>query len=256
MQLQHFKLDIQNHVALVTLDRSPVNAMDRETREEGTALFGRLGEESSVRAIILTGAGKMFSAGADLNDRPDSSRPGAYPAHNRSVREFFQVLMECPKPVIAAINGPAIGAGFVLASCCDILLTDESAWISMPEVEVSLAGGVRHILRHFGASDARLLMYTARRVPARELHERGVVSACVRDGELLSRAMGIAREIASKSPSAVRAAKTSFLMTEELSVHSGYRYEQTQTILLAQGEDFREAQAAFREKRKANFASK
>src|SRR5207245_2934213 len=156
-------------VAVVTLNRPGVNANDRKLRGECITLFSTLRDDHRVRAIVLTGAVKMFSAGADLKDRPAVNRPGAYPIHHRSVRESFQAVVEGAKPVIAALNGPAVGAGFVLATCCDILIAQEDAWVSMPEVEVGLAGGVRHVLRHFGQSDARLLMYTARRVPAPEL---------------------------------------------------------------------------------------
>lgn len=252
-QFEYFKTELDAGVALVTMNRPAVNAIDRQLREQCIALFSALGDDPAVRAIVLTGAGKMFSAGADLKDRPDSTRPGAYPIHNRSVRECFQSVMECAKPVIAAINGPAIGAGLVLASCCDILLAQTDAWVSMPEVEVGLAGGVRHVLRHFGQSDARLMMYTARRIPAPELLRMGVLSACLPADKLVEGALDIAREIASKSPMAVSAAKASFLVTDELTVHSGYRWEQSQTVVLSQGADATEARLAFSEKRKPVF---
>ena len=124
--------------------------------------------------------------------------------------------MECEKPVIAAINGAAIGAGCVLALCCDILIASENAYFAMTEVDVGLAGGVAHVRRFFRESDARLLIYTARRMTGPELYRMGVVSACVPADALLDTARGIAREIAAKSPLAVRAAKRSFNITENL----------------------------------------
>src|ERR1044072_9078099 len=117
-----FKVEVADHVATVTLARPPVNAQNRKFREEIITIFDTLSDRSDVRSVVLTGEGKTFSAGADLKERPSFSREiGAYPRHNRIVRESFNAVMECEKPVIAAINGAAIGAGCVLALCCDIL---------------------------------------------------------------------------------------------------------------------------------------
>lgn len=250
-------LDVADFVATVTLARPPVNAQNRRFREEIIAVFDALNDRTDVRAVVLTGAGKTFSAGADLKERPGLSEDvGAYPRHNRIVRESFNAVMECEKPVIAAINGAAIGAGCVLALCCDILVAAENAYLAMTEVDVGLAGGVSHVRRFFGESDARLLIYTARRISGAELYRMGVVSACVPADALLATAQGIAAEIASKSPLAVRAAKRSFNVTEELPLRDGYRFEQSQTIALASSEDTKEAQRAFVEKRKPIFKGK
>ncbi len=202
--------------------RPPVNAQNRRFREEIVRIFDTLHDAPDVRAVVLTGEGRAFSAGADLNERPGlSEEAGAYPRHNRLVRAAFDSVMECEKPVIATINGAAIGAGCVLALCCDILVASESAFLSMTEVDVGLAGGVRHVLRHFGQSDARLMIYTARRIAGPELHRMNVVSACVPGAELMGTALGTAREIAGKVPFAVRAAKRSFTLTEEMPLHAG-----------------------------------
>lgn len=252
--LECFSVEIADYVATVTMRRPPVNAQTRQFREETMTIFDTLSDRTDVRAVILTGDGKTFSAGADLKERPMlAEQPGAYPRHNRIVRESFNAVMECEKPVIAAINGAAIGAGCVLALCCDILLAAEEGYLSMTEVNVGLAGGVRHVRRFFGESDARLMIYTARRIMGPDLLRMGVVSACVPGDELMGTALGIAREIAEKVPLAVRAAKRSFNVTEDMPLHGGYRFEQLQTVALASTEDTKEAQRAFAEKRKPVF---
>ena len=248
-----FLVDVADYVATVTINLPPVNAQNRRFREEITGLFDSLGERKDVRAIVLTGAGKTFSAGADLKDRPDPSVPGAYPTHSRMVREAFNCVMECEKPVIAAVNGAAIGAGCVLALCCDIIIAADAAFMSMTEVDYVLAGGVRHVRRHFGESDARLMIFTARRITGPELLRMGVASASVPSDELLTTALGFAREIATKSPAAVRAAKKSFNVTEQLPLQDGYKFEQSQTATLSTTDDFQEAKRAFAEKRKPKF---
>jgi enoyl-CoA hydratase len=251
-----FRVEVADHVATVTLARPPVNAQNRRFREEIIAIFDALSDRTDVRAVVLTGDGKTFSAGADLKERPGLSEEiGAYPRHNRTVRESFNAVMECEKPVIAAINGAAIGAGCVLALCCDILIASEGAFLAMTEVDVGLAGGVSHVRRFFRESDARLLIYTARRMTGPVLYRMGVVSACVPAETLLTTARSIALEIAAKSPLAVRAAKRSFNVTENLPLRDAYRFEQSQTVALASSEETKEAQRAFAEKRKPSFKS-
>jgi enoyl-CoA hydratase len=248
------KLEVADFVATVTLDRPPVNAQNRAAKEELVRVFDALHDRDDVRAIVLTGAGKAFSAGADLKERPNiAGEPGAYPRHNRLTRASFDCVMECGKPVIAAVNGLAIGAGAVLALCADIILVAEDAYLSMTEVDVGLAGGVKHVRRHFGESDARLMIYTARRITGPELLRMNVASLCLPRDQLLPAAQQIGREIAAKVPLAVQAAKRSFQVTEYMPLHEGYRYEQTQTAALAQTEDTQEAWRAFAEKRKPVF---
>lgn len=245
-------LDVVNYVATVTINRPPVNAQNNKFREELVEVIDQLGDRTDVRAIVITGEGKAFSAGADLSERP-TQEPGHYTAHNRRVRASFDCLLECPKPIIAAVNGAAIGAGCVTALCCDIILASEKGFLQMTEVMVGLAGGVAHVRRHFRETDARLLIYTARRVYGPELLRMNVASACTSPEELLPMAQGIAADIAKASPSAIRAAKKSFQVTEGVSIFEGYRFEQSQTKALSTSDDTAEAMAAFREKRPPNF---
>jgi len=247
-----FNITVENFIATVEINRPPVNAQNSEFRLEIAKVFDELGDRNDVRAIVLTGAGKTFSAGADLKERP-SDEPGAYTLHNRRVRASFDCVYECKKPVIAAVNGAAIGAGCVLALCCDIVLAADTAFLSMTEVNVGLAGGVSHVRRHFGESNARLMIMTAQRVYGPELVQKNVASHSVPLEQLMPLALEIATEIASKSPSAVSAAKKSFLTTENLSLKEGYLFEQSQTESLATSEDTQEALAAFSEKRKPVF---
>lgn len=250
--LECFKVDVADHVAIVTIDRPKVNAQNNKFRDEIVRLFDELGDRPDVRAIVLTGAGKTFSAGADLSERPNDDF-GAYSAHNRRVRASFDCLLECPKPIIAAINGAAIGAGCVTALCCDIIVTSEKGFLAMTETMVGMAGGVSHVRRHFNESDARLMIYSAKRVYGPDLLRMNVASACTPHEELLETATMMAKDVACNSPSAIRAAKSSFQMTENLSVYEGYRYEQGQTRALSKSADTAEAMAAFKEKRTPNF---
>ena len=166
MDLTQFRLDVADGIATVTFDRPPVNAQNRRTREELIMVFDAISDRDDIRVAILTATGNMFSAGADLKERVDLvHEPGDYVRHNRLVREFFYAVTDCTKPVIAAVNGPAIGAGFVLMLACDIMIASDNAYFSMPEINVGLAGGARFLMEHVGRSRTRAMYLTGRRVP-------------------------------------------------------------------------------------------
>ena len=248
------RAEVADFVAVVTLDHPPVNAQSGPLRAELIEVFDTLGDRDDVRAIVLTGAGRIFSAGADIKERIGLVQgPGDYTRHNRLTRASFYAVLECQKPVIAAVNGPALGAGFALAQCCDILLASENAVFGMPEVDVGLAGGAKFLQRFLSHSKARRMLLTGQRVPAQEMFRLGVVEACTPPEDLMPEAMAIAREIAGKSPLAVRLLKQSFGMVENLSLRDGYRLEQDVTVRLSESEDAKEAQRAFVEKRKPRF---
>ena len=249
-ELKTLLLDVRDRVATVTLNRPPVNAQNAEMRAELTALFDELSDRDDVMAIVLTGAGKVFCAGADIRERPNlAGVPGAYGRHNRLVRETHNAIVECSKPVIAAVNGAALGAGFGLVMASDIWVMSENAYVSMPEINVGLAGGVSYLQRYFSQSRARRMFYTGMQVNAAELYRLGLTEACLPPAELMPYAMGIANEIASKAPVAMRLAKEAARLTLAMPQREAYRYEQSNTVALSRTEDAKEAQLAFLEKR-------
>ena len=254
MKLEQFRLDVADGIATVTFDRPPVNAQNRQTREEIVRVFDAISDRDDIRVAILTASGDVFCAGADIKERVDLvHEPGDYIRHNRLVRESFYAVTDCAKPVIAAVNGPAIGAGFVLMLACDIMLASDNAYFVMPEINVGLAGGMHFLTEHLSRSRARAIYFTGRRVPASELYRLGVIESCPPRAQLMDAALDIAREIAAKSPIAVRHIKRAFNAIEEMPARDAYRFEQTVTVELSHTEDAREAQRAFVEKRKPVF---
>ena len=257
MDFKTLQLTIEDGVAIVTLNRPPVNAQNAELRSEITQVFDALTDMDEVAAVVLTGAGKVFSAGADIRERPNlGSTGGAYWRHNRLVRESYYAVVECAKPVIAAINGAALGAGFGLVMASDIWVASEDAYVAMPEIDVGLAGGVTFLQKVFGRSRARRMFYTGMKVSAQELYRLGLIEACLPAAELMPYAIGIAKEIASKSPLAVKLAKEAARMTEVMPMREAYRYEQGNTVALSKTEDSKEAQRAFLEKRKPVYVGR
>ena len=250
-------VSVSDFVAVVTMNNPPVNAQNRQFHEDLTLVFDVLSDRVDVRTLFHTVAGISFSAGAYIKGWAGQNHEfGDHWSHSRRVRECFHSIMECKKPVIAAINGPALGAGLAVAASADILLASEEASVGLPEINVGLLGGGRHAMRLFGHSKTRLLMLTGKRLTGAELYRLGVVDVCVPSEILMSTAMELALELASKSPVAMSLAKGTLNSIEEMTLRDGYRYEQNKTGELSKTEDSREAMAAFAEKRAPVFKGK
>jgi enoyl-CoA hydratase len=242
------------YVCVVELDRPPVNALGRELREELIATFDALQDRDDVRAIVLTARGAVFCAGADIKEKDAlGGNGGDHQRANRLTREAFMCILDSSKPVVAAINGAALGAGFVLAACCDVVFAAEDAVFAMPEIDVGLGGGASFLQRILPLAKVRRMTLTGERVAAAELHRLGAVEAPVAAGELLPAAVGLASAIAAKSPIAVRAIRDSFQTVEALPLREGFRLEQTYTTALSKSADAEEARRAFLEKREPKF---
>lgn len=251
---ERVRCEIADQIAIVTMDNPPVNAQDRQFHVDMMHVFDTLSDLDEARVAVLTGAGKCFSAGADIKGRAGQERaPGEAWGHNRRARECFHSIMECKKPVIAAINGPALGAGLAVAASADILIASKKCSLGLPEIDVGLLGGGRHAMRLFGHSRTRRMMLTGLRMDGAELYRLGVAEACVPAEDLMPTALALAAEIASKSPVAIRLAKHALNTIEEMSLRDGYRFEQNMTAELSHTEDSKEAMLAFAEKRAPVF---
>ncbi len=255
--LTQLKVSISNFVATLVMNAPPVNALTRTLNDELTLALDRVSEMDEVRAVILTGEGKVFCAGADLKGRAEVIKgPGDLPAHSRRTRECFHAIRECAKPVVVAINGAALGSGVAMVASSDILIASEKATLGLPEVDVGLLGGCRHAMRLFSHSRLRRMALTGYRVSAEEMYRLGIVEAVVPAEELMAAALSLAATIASKSPVSTRMGKHTLNVIEDMSLRDGYRYEQDMTAIIGKTDDAREAQAAFREKRSPVFSGR
>ena len=244
---------IADQVATVTFDRPPVNAVDFSAMEEIRDAFLACNDRKDVNCVVFTAAGtRAFIAGADLKAGPHPPT-GGIPSRvmdpHRLIRDALSAIRDCQVPVIGAINGPAIGAGLALASVCDILVAAEGARFGLTEINVGLLGGAAHLQRMVGPYKMRRIFYTGELISAAEMHRLGAVEEVIPLDQLLPVAHALAREIASKSPIAMRLAKDSANRIEHLPTDDAYRIEQTYTARLLAMNDSREAVSAYLEKR-------
>jgi enoyl-CoA hydratase len=246
-------VEIADGIATVTLERPPVNAVDAACMREMAEVFGSFTDRRDVRVAIFTAAGdRAFIAGVDLKsvDDGDAERaPSTVVDPGGVARAAMWAITDCAVPVIAAVNGPAIGAGLAFAACCDILIAADTATFGTTEINVGLLGASSHLTRLVGNYKAREMFFTGELVPAAELHRLGAVRAVVPRGDLMATAQELAAVLAAKSPLALRMAKDSMNRVEALPLKEAYRTEQDYTHRLLQLEDSSEARQAFFEKR-------
>ena len=212
--------------------------------------------DASVRVIVITGTEKAFVAGADLKEFADrSTADWAFIDARRTWRD----IKSCQKPVVAAINGFALGGGCELALACDIIVAGEGAKMGLPEIGVGVlpgGGGTQRLTRTVGKYKALKMMLTGEWVTGQQACDMGMVSECVPDAEVLDRAMAIAQTIAKMPPLSVKLIKEITLAGQDASLETGMILERRAFEILFSTEDQKEGAKAFIEKRKPEFKGK
>lgn len=247
-------VDVQDRLAIVTINRPEVrNALNSEVVRELTATFERLAREPGVGAVILTGAGdRAFVAGADIKEMVGRSGLEMQ-ALSELGRRLGEAMEGCPKPIIAAINGYALGGGCEIAMACDIRLAAENAKIGQAEINIGIIpgfGGSQRLPRLVGAGWAAQMVLTGDPVDAATAERIGLVNKTVPADKLLDEARALARRIAEKSPVALGLAKACLRAAQEMPLPQGLSYETAAFGVAGATQDKVEGMTAFLEKRK------
>ncbi|HVE72230.1 MAG TPA: enoyl-CoA hydratase-related protein [Thermoanaerobaculia bacterium] len=255
--MHNVRTENKDGVLIITVDRPKVlNALNAQTVAEIGQAFEAARTDDSVRAVILTGAGeKAFVAGADINELAQMT-PITGKETSEKGQRVFRNIERFTKPVIAAINGFALGGGCELALACHIRIASDKAQLGLPEVTLGIIpgyGGTQRMARLLGKGKALELILTGDRVKADEAERIGLVNRVVPADQLMTVAEEMARTIAKRGPLAVRAAIEAVMSGSEMPFDEGQILEATLFGLLASTEDMKEGMAAFLEKRAADF---
>lgn len=258
--MDNVKTENRDGVLVVTIDRQKaLNALNAQTVDEIRQTFDAARDDDSVKAVIITGAGeKAFVAGADIKELATMTPITGKETSERGQR-IFRAIERFPKPVIAAINGFALGGGCELALACHIRVASENAKIGLPEVTLGIIpgyGGTQRMARLLGKGRALELILTGNQITAAEAERIGLVNKVVPADQLLSTAEDLARTIAKRGPLAVRAAIEAVMSGSDMPFDEGQLLEATLFGLLASTEDMKEGMGAFIERRTANFQGK
>ncbi|CAA7027639.1 unnamed protein product [Microthlaspi erraticum] len=244
----------------VALDR-PVakNAINKEMLKSLEKTFETIGKDTSARVVMITSlVPGVFCAGADLKQRR-SMTPSEVHTFVNSLRYMFSFIEGLRIPTIAAIEGAALGGGLEMALSCDLRVCGEGAVFSLPETGLAIipgAGGTQRLSRLVGRSVSKELIFTGRKIDAREAANKGLVNFCVPAGEAHEKAMEIAQQISEKGPMAIKMAKKAIDEGIETSLASGLEVEEMCYQELLNTQDRLEGLAAFAEKRKPLYTGK
>ncbi|HEX8407938.1 MAG TPA: enoyl-CoA hydratase-related protein [Thermoanaerobaculia bacterium] len=255
--MENVKTENRDGVLIITVDRPKVlNALNAQTVEEIGQAFAAARDDDSVRVVILTGAGeKAFVAGADINELATMTPITGKETAERGQRTFLSIE-RFPKPVIAAVNGFALGGGCELALACHIRIASDKAQLGLPEVTLGIIpgyGGTQRMARLLGKGKALELILTGDRIKADEAERIGLVNKVVPADQLMTVAEEMARTIAKRGPLAVRCAIEAVMSGSEMPFAEGQFLEATLFGLLASTADMKEGMTAFLEKRAADF---
>jgi E-phenylitaconyl-CoA hydratase len=249
---------VQDGVAIVTLNRpEAMNSIDPESNEQLLAIWDEISSDEGIRVLVLTGAGeRAFCTGADLKKTMPPADSAARQVFRTGTRHSNFGTLQTDKPVIAAINGYALGGGLELALLADIRICSDNAQFGLPEVRVGSipgAGGTQRLIRAVGQSDAMWMLLTGERIDANEALRIGLVSKVVPLPELQETAINLARAMAANAPLAMTAAKRLAMTGRELPLAGGLELERQAFGVLRDSEDRLEGRRAFADKRAPVF---
>lgn len=245
---------LENGVSVIRLNRPKVrNALNTALRQQLAEIFIQLNDDVDTKAIVLTGGDKVFAAGADINDFLTAKTVDVY---LRRSERYWQAITNCQKPIIAAVNGYALGGGCELAMHADIIVAGQSAKFGQPEIKIGLmpgAGGTQRLFRAIGKHKAMKMILTGDMVGADEADRMGLVSEVVEDERTLTRAIEIATQLASYSPIALTQIKEVSMLGPDMPLDSALALERKAFQILFDTNDQKEGAKAFLEKRPAQY---
>lgn len=258
MEYKNLIFEIKDRVACITLNRPEVmNSFNFELKHELAYAVSEIEKDTEVWGVIITGAGKAFSAGTDINDFPSEVEAA------RKITLYSQALFNrienLEKPVIAVLNGYALGGGLELALACDIRIASEKAKVGFPEVKICAIpcyGGTQRLTRMVGAGLAKEMIYTGRMVTAQEALEMRMVNYVMPSGEEMQKAEQIMRTILENAPMAIAYSKLCINRGPEYGMAYALDMEQNLVSMLVPTHDLKEGTQAFHEKRKPVFLNK
>lgn len=252
--------EVRDSVALVTLNRPDrMNSIGGSMKEDLRRAFLELArQDASVRVVVITGAGdKAFCAGADIKERAGSSVPlPEYHLRQKATHELFRAIETFEKPVIAAINGVALGGGLEIALCADVRLAASHARLGLPEARIGAlpaAGGTQRLPRLVGPGWAKQLMLTCDHISAEQALRIGLVNEVTAPEALLPAALAMAGRMAANAPLSLRFIKHAIDTGMQVGIEAGLEYERYAAAIVVSSEDRREGMRAFVEKRKPVF---
>lgn len=255
-KMSNITVKIENHIALVTLNNPPLNILSRDYFKEIEKVFDQMGEDDDVYVVILNSAAKHFSAGFEIRELEDLLGKITMAEHNKIVGDSIASIYTCKKPVVAAVNGYAVGGGCALAGAADVIVASDDAQFWIPEIRIGFVGAHEFLKLIVPEKIARYYALTGKRITAQRLYEWGSVLEVVPRERLLETAYRVANELLENSPLILRHFKKAMNINDDAKLLEQFEVECRETEIFTESEDFKEAFTAFLEKRKPQYKNR
>ncbi len=257
-EFKNIILNIEDGIATITLNRpTALNALCNDLNDDMIEAINIVRQDLSTRVLIITGSKKAFAAGADIKEMMNSNQ---FEAERTSEKAHYinDTLESLPIPVIAAVNGPALGGGCELSLSCDFRIAGENAMFGLPEVGIGVipgAGGTQRLTKMIGAVKAREMVMAGKMVKGKEAYDIGLVTKCVADDHVLDEALKYAKKLCKKPASALQFAKSAINYAVDNDINTGKRFEKALFSSCFSTEDQKEGMKAFTEKRNPDYGN-
>jgi enoyl-CoA hydratase len=257
MERKNLLVQIQDRVGTIKINRPPMNTLNRETLHELEAILDEMETDESVGCLIITGSGnKMFSAGADVSEFGDIGNQDTALSTLRRIHDLFYRIERFPKPIIACINGKALGGGNELQMACHLAIAADTAELGLPEVRLGIMpgyGGTQRLPRLIGRRRALDLLLSGRRISAQTALEYGLINRVVPADQVYEEAFSWAKQLGSGPPIAMKSILDAAIRGEEQTLELGLKIERENMLKVAGTEDAIEGVTAFFTKRAPSF---
>jgi enoyl-CoA hydratase len=258
MNYETIEFEQKNSIGIIFLNRSErLNALNGQLFKDLESIFCQMADDKSIKVLIISGKGKCFCAGADIQEVVNIDRPFEAHFFLRKAQTIFSLIEHFPKPVIAAINGFAVGGGFELALACDLRVASREAYMGLPEIKIGAlpgGGGTQRLPRLIGVARAKEMIFTGETIPADEALKMGLINRMTDAENLIGTAIQLANKIKDKPIHALKMAKLAINRGMNMDLDSALELEAQCVAMLFSTEDRKEGMKAFLEKRLPRFS--
>jgi len=246
-------IEVQGHIAIVTLERAPINSLVRESYQEIQEAFNSLGDMEGVRVAVFRSMGRFFCPGNDVSEFDGLATEQEVRAYGQAVSDGISAVYSCKVPVVAAVQGHAMGAGMALAACADVIVASDKAKFGIPEIKVGIIGASGFLAFRVPEKVVRYLSLTGKSISSQEVERYGGVHKVVASEFVFEAAMDVARDLLKQGPTALRHFKEAMNINHEAKLVEKYATESGYTNQYAGTDEFNESVKAFLEGRAADY---
>jgi len=253
--MKYFSVEVVNNIAVITLNREPVNALVKQCYEELKEVFADVGYQEDVRVAVLRAEGPFFCPGNDVKDFTEIITTEEVIAYGKAVSDGIAAVYNCKVPLIAAVHGHAFGAGMAIAACADVIIAADDAEFGIPEIKVGVIGAAGFLNLIVPEKVARYMSLSGEPISAQQIEKYGGIHKIVAKEDVLSASMDVAKTFLKRGPMALRYFKEAMNINQNAQLVEQYEVESSYTRQYFDTDEAKESVNAFMQKRSADYSA-